>query len=142
MISIESFLQSKGINNFELVSTSSSPVEDSKRYGISLSNLIKALLVNIDETFVVFLVPMDQKLDFEELKNRFKAQNVRMATRDEVLLITGYRVGNVPPFNLQSDVKVYIEKGFEEDGEVLASAGLDDTLVKMAYHDLAMILQS
>jgi len=140
MVDTRSFLRSKGVYNFELVDAGSSPVEDSKRYGIPHSNLIKSLVVNIDGLFSVFLVPMDKKLDFEELKNRFRTQNIRMATRDEVLLITGYGVGNVPPFNFPSDIKVRVEKGFDEAGEVLASAGLGGTLIKMAYKDLVTIL--
>ncbi len=75
--------------------------------GIKESQMLKSLLVKVGEEFVMVLTPLDQRLDMEMLKRYFAVSKARMATPDEVLEVTGYKVGTTCPFLLKTPVQIF-----------------------------------
>ena len=58
----------------------------------------KALLLRVDDTFQLFVLAADRKLDSKQVKRHFGAKSVRFATAEELRAQTGLLPGSVPPF--------------------------------------------
>ncbi len=58
----------------------------------------KALVLKCDGDFRNVILPADRKLDSKRLKAALRVKDVRFATRDELLELTGLVPGSVPPF--------------------------------------------
>src|SRR5947209_4372937 len=58
----------------------------------------KALLIKVDDTFRLFVLSADRKLDSAAIKQHFGAKKTRFATREELAELTGLEPGSVPPF--------------------------------------------
>src|SRR6266700_1203333 len=58
----------------------------------------KALLIKVDDTFRLFILSADRKLDSNAIRQYFKAKKTRFATPDELMQLTGLAPGSIPPF--------------------------------------------
>jgi prolyl-tRNA editing enzyme YbaK/EbsC (Cys-tRNA(Pro) deacylase) len=58
----------------------------------------KALVIKVDETFRLFVLSADRKLDSSAIKRHYGAKRTRFATPDELMEMTGLVPGSVPPF--------------------------------------------
>ncbi|HET6881817.1 MAG TPA: YbaK/EbsC family protein [Pirellulales bacterium] len=58
----------------------------------------KALLLKTDDTFRLFVLPADKKLDSAAIKRELKVKKIRFATAEELHELTGLVPGAVPPF--------------------------------------------
>ena len=63
-----------------------------------------------------------------------------MATEDEVLEVTGYRVGTVSPFGMARPVKVMIDVSVLKEEEISIGSGVRNTAVIMNSVDLQRAL--
>ena len=72
--------------------------------------VVRSILFQIrPEEFLMVLVAGPAQIDWRKLRQLVKRSRVRMATEQEVLEVTGYRVGTVSPFGLKNPVKVLID---------------------------------
>ncbi len=58
----------------------------------------KALVMKVDDTYRVFVLPASLKVDSQAIKRHFAAKKLRFADRDELFSLTGLVPGCVPPF--------------------------------------------
>lgn len=58
----------------------------------------KALLLKTDDSFRLFVLSADRKLDSGAIKRELKVKKTRFATAEELLELTGLVPGSVPPF--------------------------------------------
>jgi len=58
----------------------------------------KALVLKVDDRFVVVVIPADRKLDSKAMKSAIQGKKLRFATPEELLNLTGLVPGSVPPF--------------------------------------------
>lgn len=58
----------------------------------------KALVIKIDDTFRLFVLPADKAFDAAAARKHFGAQKSRFATPEELMQLTGLVPGSVPPF--------------------------------------------
>ncbi|HVX93074.1 MAG TPA: YbaK/EbsC family protein [Candidatus Dojkabacteria bacterium] len=110
-------------------------------HGVPVSNIVKSLLVKIDNNFALFLVSGDKRLDLEELKNVYSTKNIRMASADEVKEMTGYSIGGVPPFGHKNKLMIYIQSGFDESNDVVAAAGSNNAVFRISFKRLKEIVE-
>jgi prolyl-tRNA editing enzyme YbaK/EbsC (Cys-tRNA(Pro) deacylase) len=61
---------------------------------------------------------------------------ITMATEEEVLAVTGYRIGTVGPFGLLKPVRVMVEAGVLREEELSIGSGMRDTAVILKSADL------
>src|SRR5215212_1975958 len=61
------------------------------------------------EQFLMVLVAGPAQVDWRSLRQLVGRSRIRMATEDEVLEVTDYRIGTVSPFGLKTPVKVLID---------------------------------
>lgn len=91
----------------------------------------KALVIKVDDTFRLFVLSADRKLDSAAIKQHFGAKRTRFATPDELRELTGLVPGSVPPFGhpilpfpLYTDPSV-----FENDRVAFNAGSLTDSMV-------------
>jgi prolyl-tRNA editing enzyme YbaK/EbsC (Cys-tRNA(Pro) deacylase) len=63
-----------------------------------------------------------------------------MATEEEVLEVTGYRVGTVSPFGLKNPVKVLIDESVLQEEEVSTGSGVRQMAIILKSADLRQAL--
>src|SRR5215211_9511886 len=81
--------------------------------------IVRSILFQIrPEEFVMVLVAGREQVDWKKLRQFVGRSRVRMATEEEVLDVTGYRIGTVSPFGLKNQVRVLIDSSVVKEGEV------------------------
>lgn len=99
LASVRAFLQQAGIEFAEKHHEPTLTSEESARArGESLAIGAKALLVKVDDRFLLLVLPADRKLDSAAVKRHFRAKKLRFADKEELLRLTGLVPGSVPPF--------------------------------------------
>jgi Cys-tRNA(Pro)/Cys-tRNA(Cys) deacylase len=63
-----------------------------------------------------------------------------MATEDEVLKVTGYRVGTVSPFGMKNQVKVLIDTSVLKEEEISIGSGVRNMAIILKSRDLQKVL--
>jgi prolyl-tRNA editing enzyme YbaK/EbsC (Cys-tRNA(Pro) deacylase) len=63
-----------------------------------------------------------------------------MATEEEVLDVTGYRVGTVSPFGLKKPIKVLIDESVLQEEEISTGSGARQMAIIMNSADLRRAL--
>ncbi len=97
-------------------------VKSSPRY------IIKSLLfICEDNTPILVIVSGDSKVDMKKLSKLFKAP--RLASPSEVLALTGFRVGGVPPVGVP--VKTIVDKKVLKNAYVYGGGGSINKLCKI-----------
>lgn len=105
--------------------------ESARARGEALEVGAKALLMKVDEDFVLIVMSASVKVDSKKVKDFFKVRSLRFATPEELLEKTGLVPGSVPPFGrpvLPFDL--YVDHSIEGLEKVAFNAGsLTDSLV-------------
>jgi len=118
--------------------------EDAARaLGTDLKHIAKSLLAHLsDGRFVLCILRGDQRLDRKKLCRAVDAKHMSLAKADDVLRVTGYPVGAVPPFPLKSEVPAYIDPGVLEMDVVYCGGGDVDALVEVPTEELARVTRA
>jgi prolyl-tRNA editing enzyme YbaK/EbsC (Cys-tRNA(Pro) deacylase) len=135
LLKIRTWLQAEGIQFREVHHEPTRTSEDSARArGEELRVGGKALLIKVDETYRVFVLSADRKLDSAAIKRHFGAKKTRFATPEELAELTGLVPGSVPPFGapilpfpLYTDPSV-----FSNERIAFNAASLTDSIVMLS----------
>lgn len=99
LAAVRRFLHEAGVTFAEKQHEPTFTSEESARArGESMAIGAKALVVKVDDRFVLFVLPADRKLDSAAVKRHLGAKKLRFADKDELLQLTGLVPGSVPPF--------------------------------------------
>lgn len=111
--------------------------EDSARVrGEDLKTGAKALLLRCEERFALFVLSAARRLDSKKLKKVLNVKNLRFATPEELLELTGLVPGAVPPFGEPVlPFPLYIDESIVELDRVAFNAGSLTTSVIMNRED-------
>jgi len=99
----------------------------------------KALILYADKKPVLVVVPGDKKVDFKKYKTLTGTKDLRMATPEEVLELTGLEIGSIPPVGRAMDLPSYYDKSFEEKDVAAFNAGAHTVSVVMNAADLIKV---
>ena len=86
------------------------------------------------------LVAGRDQVDWRKLRQLVKRSRVRMATEEEVLEVTGYRVGTVSPFGIKTPVKVLIDESVLKEEEISIGSGTRQMAIIMKSEDVRRAL--
>jgi prolyl-tRNA editing enzyme YbaK/EbsC (Cys-tRNA(Pro) deacylase) len=105
--------------------------EAAKARGIDLSTGGKAIVLKIDDTFILCVLSAAKKLDSGALKKYFRAKKLRFANRDELLELTGLVPGSVPPFSKPLiDLELFVDNSIVKNELIAFNAGsLTDSII-------------
>lgn len=90
--------------------------------------------------FVMVLMAGPDQVDWKKLRGIVKRSRVRMATEDEVLEVTGYRIGTVSPFGLKNQVRVLVDASVFREEEISIGSGIRNTAIIMRSEDVRKAL--
>lgn len=84
------------------------------------------------------------QVDWKKLRQLVKRSRVRMATEEEVLEVTGYRIGTVSPFGLKTQtspehgrrVRVLLDASVLREEEISIGSGVRNTAIIMKSEDV------
>jgi Ala-tRNA(Pro) deacylase len=135
---IRGLLSGAGIEFKEIEHAPTHTSEESARVrGESLSVGAKALVVKTDDVFRLFVLPADRQFDTKRVKQQLGVRNVRFATREELLELTGLVPGAVPPFGKPVlPLELYSDVGIGSTANKVAfNAGALTVSIVMAASD-------
>src|SRR5512133_749302 len=103
--------------------------------------IVRSILFQIrPEEFLMVLMAGPAQIDWKKLRQLVKRSRVRMATEEEVLEVTGYRVGTVSPFGLKNPVKILIDSSVLKEQEISIGSGVRSVAIIMKSADLRRAL--
>lgn len=82
------------------------------------------------------LVAGPDQISWKVLRKYLGRSRVSMASEEEVLAVTGYRIGTVGPFGLPRPLKVLVEAGVMKEEEVSIGSGMRNTAIILKSSDL------
>ena len=101
------------------------------------AQIVRSILFQIRPgEFLMVLVAGREQVDWKKLRQFVGRSRVRMATEEEVLEVTGYRVGTVSPFGLKTPVKVLIDQSVLKEEEISLGSGVRQMAIIMKSADL------
>ena len=105
--------------------------------------IVRSILFNIrPEEYLMVLVAGPDQIDWRKLRQHVKRSRVRMATEEEVLDVTGYRIGTVSPFGVRHPVQILIDASVLKEEEVSIGSGVRSTAIIMKSTDLRQALSN
>jgi len=111
--------------------------------------IVRSILFQIRPgEFLMVLMAGRAQIDWKKLRQLVKRSRVRMATEDEVLEVTGYRVGTVSPFGLKNQarpefdrrVRVLIDASVLREEEISIGSGVRNMTIVMKSEDVRRAL--
>jgi Ala-tRNA(Pro) deacylase len=109
--------------------------------GTSLASGAKALICKVDESFAMFVLPADRKLDSKNTRKQLKARSMRFASPEEVLEMTGLKPGSIPPFGSLFGLKTFCDKRLRDETVINFNAGDHSISISIAYAEYERVEQ-
>ena len=110
--------------------------------GQRASQIVRSILFRIaEDEFIMALVAGPAQISWKILRKHLGKSRVSMATEDEVLAVTGYRIGAVGPFGLLNQVRVLIDASVMLEEEISIGSGMRNTAIIMKSTDLRHALK-
>ena len=103
--------------------------------GTPLASGAKALICKDEDTFVMFVVPADRKLDSHAVRRTKRWKKMRFATREEVLELTSLAPGSIPPFGSLFGPHTFCDRRLGENEVINFNAGDHAISVSMQYEE-------
>ena len=94
--------------------------EAARAVGVSEDKVVKTIVVNCGDEFRAYILRGNKRLDLKSL-------GCRLATPEEVLAVTGYPVGGVPPV---LNIPVFIDEELLNEDYVYGGGGDDHSLLR------------
>ena len=103
--------------------------------------IVRSILFQVrPEEFVLVLMAGPEQIDWRKLRQLVKRSRVRMATEEEVLEVTGYKVGTVSPFGLKNQIRVMIDASVLKEEEISIGSGVRNMAIIMKSVDIPRAL--
>jgi Cys-tRNA(Pro) deacylase len=138
-------LDSLGVDHiiFHHEGTVSSFEQAARERGQRPAQVVRSILFQIQpEEFVMVLMAGPAQVDWKSLRKLVGRSRVRMATEQEVLEVTGYRVGTVTPFGLRRQVRILIDASVLREEEVSIGSGVRNMAIILKSADLRQALKT
>ena len=114
--------------------------ESAKARGEDISIGGKAILMKIEDKFVLLVISASRRIDTKKIKKFFNAKNTRFATVDELKDLTGLVPGSVPPSgNPILPFKLYVDNSVIANNKIAFNAGSLTDSVIMSVNDYEKI---
>ena len=110
--------------------------------GQRAAQVVRSILFRIaEDEFIMALVAGPAQISWKILRKHLGRSRITMATEDEVLAVTGYRIGTVNPFGLPRQLKVLVDPGVMGEEEVSIGSGMRNAAIILKSADLLHALK-
>ena len=87
------------------------------------------------------LVAGERQVSWQALRHHLGTSRISMATKVEVLEVTGYHLGAVSPFGTKQALRILIDRGALQEEEISIGSGVRHTTVIMQQKDFLRALE-
>jgi Ala-tRNA(Pro) deacylase len=103
--------------------------------------MAKVVIVQVDDRFVMTVLPASWQVDLHRLRQIFMSHHVRLASEDEIKdLFPDCELGAMPPFGILYGLVVYVDRSLTEDEHIVYAAGSHSEAIRMRYADFAALV--
>lgn len=103
--------------------------------------VVRSILFRLNEgEFIMALVAGPAQISWKRLRQHLGISRLTMASEDEVLAVTGYRIGAVSPFGLPQPLRVLIDPGILKEEVISLGSGVRGTAIIMNSSELLQAL--
>jgi prolyl-tRNA editing enzyme YbaK/EbsC (Cys-tRNA(Pro) deacylase) len=142
-LDLQTFLESQGVEARILHLDDPTPtvLSAAAALGVEPDQIVKSLLFFVKKTPVLAIAYGLQDVDRRVLASYFDVgrKRVKLAGAPEVLDISGYPVGAVPPVGWKTSVQAIIDPGVMRHTVVYAGGGDIHALVEISSHDIVRL---
>jgi Ala-tRNA(Pro) deacylase len=103
------------------------------------SMVLQVRLTRRENIYCLANVPGDCRVDFDGVKNYFKADSVAFAKREKAQELTGCVIGAIPPFSFNEQLQLLADPLIQQNEEVVFNAGRLDRSIMMKLDDYIRI---
>jgi Cys-tRNA(Pro)/Cys-tRNA(Cys) deacylase len=110
--------------------------------GMDESLIVKTLIFNANNDSGLFMVLTsgDTKLKSSVLKNLVGSKNITLASPEDIVNLTGFKLGSIPPFSwIPTGFRVFIEQKLLAEELVGVGAGQWGVEIVMSPKDLVLV---
>jgi prolyl-tRNA editing enzyme YbaK/EbsC (Cys-tRNA(Pro) deacylase) len=136
--SVRAFLAERApdIEIMEFLQSTATVEEAARAHGVKPGQIAKTLSLKVGERSILVVTCGDVRLDNKKAKTAFGGKT-SMLTAEEVLALTGHRVGGVCPFGLASPLNIYCDVALKRFNEVVLAAGAGNSTLRIAPERMA-----
>jgi Cys-tRNA(Pro)/Cys-tRNA(Cys) deacylase len=99
--------------------------------------VVRSILFRLGEgEFIMALVAGPAQISWKRLRQHLGISRLTMASEEEVLEVTGYRIGAVSPFGLPRPLRVLIDPGVLKEKVISLGSGVRGIAIIMNTSDL------
>jgi Cys-tRNA(Pro)/Cys-tRNA(Cys) deacylase len=103
--------------------------------------VVRSILFRISQgDYVMVLVAGPSQISWPALRSYLGLSRLTMASREEVLEVTGYETGAVSPFGLPTRLRILIDNSVTAQSEISIGSGVRGSTVIMKTTDLLLAL--
>jgi Ala-tRNA(Pro) deacylase len=109
---------------------------------ISGTQIAKTVIVNIDGDMAMAVLPANQKVILQDIREITGADDVKFAAEEEFEnLFPGCETGAMPPFGNLYGMDVFVSPALAEQQEIVFNAGTHRDLIRMSYRDFERLVE-
>jgi Cys-tRNA(Pro)/Cys-tRNA(Cys) deacylase len=117
-------------------------LEAAEKLGVDPNRVFKTLIANVDESFAVAIVPVNQQVSLKSLARTLGAKRAVMADPAQAARLTGYVVGGISPLGQKRLLSTGIDQSAKEFETILVSGGRRGFDIELSPQDLADLLSA
>ncbi|WP_041720496.1 YbaK/EbsC family protein [Alkaliphilus metalliredigens] len=103
--------------------------------GCEPKRIAKTLSFMVGDKAILIVVAGDARIDNPKYKAQFSTK-AKMLTPDQVIDLVGHAVGGVCPFNINSDVTVYLDDSLKRFTTVFPACGSSNSAIELKIEEL------
>lgn len=139
---LKEFLDREGVRYVTIVhSPAFTAQEIAAMAHIPGKNLAKTVMVNIDGTMAMAVVPASYTVDFDMLQGALGAEKVTLAHESEFRgQFPDCELGAMPPFGNLYNMQVFVARSLAEDEDIAFNACSHHELIKLPYKEFERLV--
>jgi prolyl-tRNA editing enzyme YbaK/EbsC (Cys-tRNA(Pro) deacylase) len=105
------------------------------------NQVVRSILFRLsNDEYVMVLIAGSGQIDWKTLRHYLGVSRLSMASREQVLEVTGYPLGAVTPFGLPHPIRILVDRSVQAESEISLGSGLHSVGIIMQSADLLLAL--
>lgn len=130
----EEFLKHNNVWHEFLEKENTATAERASKY---VGNVVKSIIFDLgSDEFILVIVPGSMKVSRKKLRPLIKKENIKLASAEDVLRVTGFGIGAVPPIGHKNKIKCILDEKIAKLDGVWAGGGAVNKLVHLKVKDI------
>jgi Cys-tRNA(Pro) deacylase len=109
--------------------------------GMQIDQVVRSIVFRLGEgEFVMVLAPGEHQINWPALRKYLQRSRLTLASEEEVLQVTGYKLGAVSPFGLPHPMRILVDCSIFNQSEISLGSGLRGSTVILSMDDFRKAL--